>query len=154
MVTGVQTCALPILKKNSEERKQKIEQSDQKDQSQSGHQVDHGIVLQGETILASCPVVLRSEHFTGGSLEEKPVTLLQSKKMYIVHLDLSSEGRSRFYQWSRGHHNESLLFILDGEIMTAARVGTVLDVSDWQVGPITDEDSAKKLIDFVNHKTK
>lgn len=115
--------------------------------------IERGLAIPGDTLARTCPVALTGKHFVRAELEEHPATLLQ-KKTYTVHLWLSPEGRSRFYQWSRDHNNESLAFVLKGSLATAARVEQTLDVNDWQIGPITDADSAKALVNFVNSQNQ
>lgn len=115
--------------------------------------VEHGLVLPGVNVARSCPVVLTSQHFTDASIETHPKNLLQDET-YTLHLGLTNEGRSRFYQWSRDHVNENLVFVLNGEVLMSGRVSQTLNVSDWTIGPVFNSDSAKKLADFINAQKK
>ncbi len=117
----------------------------------STQEVEKGLILPGITVARSCPVVLNSQHFTDASLDEHPETMLQNAT-YTIHLGLTAEGRSRFYQWSRDHQGENVVFILNGDILMAGRVSQTLNVSDWTVGPVFDGESAKRLVAFVNRK--
>lgn len=114
-------------------------------------QVKGGFILPGITVARSCPVVLTSEHFTDASIDEQPESMLQGAT-YKIHLGLTPEGRSRFYQWSRDHAGENVVFVLNGDILMAGRVSQTLNVSDWTVGPVFDGEFAKRLADFVNKK--
>src|SRR5206468_760364 len=96
--------------------------------SQSGHDVEERLTIPGENLVRVCPVVLTGAQFTGASLERHPPNLLTGET-FTVSLFLTPEGRSRFYQWSREHSNESLVFILKGRVLTAGRVPYTLDVS-------------------------
>ena len=112
--------------------------------SGSGHDVEHGMTIPGNTLALSCPLVLQSKHFTDAWMEENPPNMLQGKT-FKVHLDLTPEGRSRFYQWSHDHANESLAFVLDGQVVAAGRIRETLDVDTWEVGPLQDEAAARQL---------
>ncbi|MDE2125939.1 MAG: hypothetical protein KGJ62_05050 [Armatimonadetes bacterium] len=116
-----------------------------------GHQVSHGVTVPGSVLLAACPVVLTGAQFTHADLEEHAASILEGPT-YTVHLYLTPEGRSRFYQWSRVHANEDLCFIVNGTVETAGRVAQALDVNDWEIGPMTDEDAAHALTNYVNRK--
>ncbi len=117
--------------------------------SASGHEVEHGRTIPGETLAKSCPVVLTGANFTGADLEEQPASVLVDK-MYRLRLHLNGEGRSRFYQWSRDHVEENLVFILAGQVQTAGKVKQALDVSEWEISNIRDADAAKALASWVN----
>ena len=119
--------------------------------SGSDRDVKGGLRLPGITVARSCPVVLTSQHFTDASLDEHPESMLQNAT-YTIHLGLTSEGRSRFYQWSRDHQGENVVFVLNGDVLIAGRVSQTLNVSDWTVGPVFDGEYAKRLVDFVNRK--
>ncbi len=119
----------------------------------SGREVEHGLTIPGENLMQACPVVLNSDHFTDAWVEERPGSVFQGKT-FMVHLGLNAEGRSRFYQWSRDHANESLVFILNGKVATAGRIRQTLNVSEWEVGPLRDEAAARELEKFVNDHAK
>lgn len=119
--------------------------------TQATQDVKSGLILPGITVARTCPVVLTSQHFTDASIEEQPESLLQNAT-YKIHLGLTPEGRSRFYQWSREHTGENVVFVLNGDILLAGRVSQTLNVSDWTIGPVFDGEYAKRLVDFVNKK--
>lgn len=126
------------------------EQSDSSDEGGGGgRDVDHGLAIPGDTLEHSCPVVLTGDQFTGGWIDEHPANLLQGKT-YTVHLNLTPEGRSRFFQWSHDHAGESICFILNGVVQTAGRVRETLDTNEYEIGPLQDGAAANKLVDFVN----
>lgn len=119
--------------------------------SASGREVEERINIPGENLIHICPVVLTGRHFSSAYVEEHPPNLLQGKT-YTVHLSLTPEGRSRFYQWSRDHANESLVFIYRGRVLTAGRIRQTLDVNSWQIGPLRDGDAARELASVVNRR--
>ncbi|MCS6775938.1 MAG: hypothetical protein RMJ43_10310 [Chloroherpetonaceae bacterium] len=119
--------------------------------SASGREVEERINIPGENLIHICPVVLTGRHFSAAYVEEHPPNLLQGKT-YTVHLSLTPEGRSRFYQWSRDHTNESLVFVYRGRVLTAGRIRQTLDVNSWQIGPLRDGDAARELVDAVNRR--
>lgn len=117
--------------------------------SLSGRQEDKGHTIPGENLINVCPVVLTTNQFSGASLEEHPASIYGGK-WYTVHLNMTPEGRSRFFQWSHSHVNESLVFVLKNQVATAARVTQELDVDDWEIKPLQDEQAAKEITAFVN----
>ncbi len=118
--------------------------------SGSGRSVDHGLAIPATVLENTCPVVLTGAHFTHAWLDEKPASILEGKT-YTVHLFLNEEGRSRFFQWSHDHLNESLVFVLHDKVCTAARIKQTLDVNDWEIGNMKDGEAAHALVDFANH---
>ena len=121
--------------------------------SGSGRQVDHGLPIPAESLIATCPVVLNSSDFTSADLEENPPNAFDPKT-FTLRLNLTSEGRSRFFQWSKKHENESLVFVLKHRVAVTGRVKDAMDVTYWEVGPLHDEEMAKALADYVNKKSK
>jgi hypothetical protein len=117
------------------------------------HDVEHGMTLPAETVARVCPVVLTGALFNSVDLEEHPANLIGGKT-WTLHLGLTSEGRSRFYQWSHDHVNENLVFVLNREVMAAGRVPETLDVSEWGVGPLHDEETVHRLEAYVRKLTK
>ncbi len=117
--------------------------------SGSGRQVDHGLPIPADSLIVTNPVVLTSGNFTSADLEENPASVFDSKS-YKVRLNLTPEGRSRFFQWSSKHENENLVFVLKHRVVTAGRIKQQMDVNSWDIGPIHDEEAAKELVSFVN----
>jgi len=115
----------------------------------SEHSVEHGLAIPGEVLVQTCPVVLDTRHFVSGSVEEHPEAILGGKT-YSIWLDLTPEGRSRFYQWSRTHANEHLLLILNKEIVANGRIAMTMDVSKWEITNLKDGVAAHKLVDYIN----
>lgn len=117
--------------------------------SASGREVEHGRTIPGDTLAKSCPIVLTGKQFEKAELEEQPGSVLVGK-MFRLKLFLNKEGRSRFYQWSRNHLDENLVFVLKGQVLTAGKVKQVLDVNEWEISNIRDAEAAKALTDYVN----
>jgi len=117
------------------------------------HEVEHGLTVPADTLAKVCPIALTGAEFNGVRVEESPATLVGGKT-WILHLGLTSEGRSRFYQWSHDHLNENLVFILNHEVLAAGRVTDTLDVNEWGVGPLHDEEAVRKLEAYVRSKVK
>ena len=117
--------------------------------SASGRESEHGVAIPGDTLAKSLPVLLTSKLFTDAEAIAQPESFL-TDKTYSVRLWLNREGRSRFYQWSRSHVNESVAFVLDGQVMAAGRVTQPLDVNWWDVTNIRDEQAATALAKWVH----
>jgi len=115
----------------------------------NGHSVDHGLPIPADSLTATSPIVLVGSNFTGADLDERPATMFDGKT-YTVTLNLSSEGRSRFFQWSSQHENENLVFVLQHRVVAAGRIRQQMDVNSWQIGPLHDQETAKALVDYVN----
>lgn len=112
--------------------------------------VSRGRIVDVEELMQSCPVVLTGAHFTGAWLEERTQALL-NRRYWIVHVNLSDEGRSRYWQYSREHNGESLAFILGGEIVTCPEMHH-MNVSHLSIQPIWIKEDAQKLADFINNQ--
>ena len=117
------------------------------------HEVEHGTTLPADTLAKVCPVVLTGAQFNSVYVEESPASLVGGRT-WIVHLGLTAEGRSRFYQWSHDHINENLIFVLNHEVMAAGRVTETLDVNEWGLGPLHDEVTVRKLEAYVKTRAK
>jgi hypothetical protein len=117
--------------------------------SGSGRSVEQVITLDADTVAQSLPPVLVGSNFTDAWLEEQPENLLTGPG-YTVHLGLTPEGRSRFFQWSHDHANESLVFVLNHAVVMAARMGQTLDVNEWGVTNLKDKPTAQLVVDYVN----
>ncbi len=115
----------------------------------SQQQVEHGLVIPGEVLIRTCPIVLAAQHFTHGVVEEHAESVLGGKT-YSVWLDLTPEGRSRFYQWSRGHADEHLLLVLNDEVVANGRIAMTMDVDKWEITNLRDGAAAHLLVDYVN----
>lgn len=127
--------------------------SDSEGGSLSGREVESGTAVPAETIIQACPIVLTGTHFTAGWLEKNPPNVL-GLVTWTAHLDLTPEGRSRFFQWSSMHPEESVLFVLKSQISLGAQVPQAFDVNRWDIGPLPDEDAARALVDFVNQSAR
>ncbi len=129
-------------------------QTDTSEKSEGGsgttHEVEHGLMIPPDTAASVCPVVLTGREFNEVSVEEHAATLAGGKT-WTLHLGLTPEGRSRYYQWSHDHVNENLVFVLNHELLAAGRVTETLDVNEVQIGPLHDEDAVKKLVAYVSH---
>lgn len=117
------------------------------------HEVEHGMTIPADTLAKVCPIALTGLQFNSASLEEQPASLVGGRT-WTLHLGLTPEGRSRFYQWSHDHVNENLVFVLNHEVLAAGRVPETLDVSDWALGPLHDEEAARKLEKYVRANSK
>jgi len=117
--------------------------------SQTGQKVEHGLAVPGEILVQTCPVVLVTQHFSHGWVEEHPVDVM-GRKTYSVWLDLTPEGRSRFYQWSRNHANEHLLLVLDHVVVANGRIAMTMNVDRWEITNLKDGVAAQRLVDYIN----
>ncbi len=121
--------------------------------SSAAGSVEHGKVVAGDLLIRACPVLLTTKCFSSAELITQPANGL-ADEMYTVRLNLTPEGRSRFYHWSRAHENESIVFVVKGNVTTAGRVTQVLDINWWEINNIRDHASAKSLVDVVNSNSK
>lgn len=133
--------------------KEEADNSDTGNATGATQDVEHGMAVPGDVLAHSCPIVLTGAQFNSAYLEEHPATLVGGKT-WTLHLGLTSEGRSRFYQWSHDHANENLIFILNHEVLAAGRIAGTLDVNEWGIGPLHDEQSAKQLEAYVNRNSR
>ena len=111
--------------------------------------VEHGLAIPAQVMTEVAPIVMITSSFRGAWLEEQPPTVLGGTT-YKVHLQLTPEGKSRFFQWSHSHTNESMLFILGGEVMAAGRIVQTMDVSEYEITNLKDGVAARKMVDYVN----
>ena len=117
--------------------------------SGSGREKENNVTVPAETLIDACPVVLTDKQCTGASMEEVAGNLL-TPTTYTVHLDLSPEGRSRFFQWSHEHGNENVAFILNEQVVAAPRVPQTLNVSDFAISNLQDKKAAQSIVDFMS----
>jgi hypothetical protein len=119
--------------------------------SGSGREKENVTTIAPETLTQTCPVVLTDKQCEGASLEEVQGNLL-TPTTYTVHLNLTPEGRSRFFQWSHAHVNENVAFILNGQIVAAPRISQPLNVNDFAISNVQDRKAGQSLVDFMNHR--
>ncbi len=96
-----------------------------------------------EEILQTCPVVLTGAHFRGADIEES-YEPFRDKAYWKIHVRLTDEGRSRYWQFSRTHDGERLVFVLKGEIMTCPRMSH-MDTATLTIEPIWVKEDAERL---------
>lgn len=121
--------------------------------SGSGREKEDVVSVSSETLLASCPIVLNDDQVEGASMEEVQGNLL-TPTTYTIHLMLTNEGRSRFFQWSHDHINENVVFVLNGEVVAAPRITQTLNVSDFTISNVQDLKGAKALVAYFDGKHK
>ncbi len=95
--------------------------------------------------------MLTDEQCTGAWIEELPGNLL-TPTTYTVHLDLTPEGRSRFFQWSHEHVNENVVFVLNDQVVAAPRVTQTLNVSDFNISNLQDKKAAQSVVDYITRQ--
>lgn len=151
MVPQVTTLGALLAKYSKEEStKENPEASDTPEGgSASGRTVDHGLPIPADSLAVTSPIVLVGSDFTGADFEEHPASVFDGKTVTVT-LHLSSEGRSRFFQWSSKHENENLVFVLQHRVVAAGRIKQKMDVSSWEIGPLHDVETAKALVEYVN----
>jgi preprotein translocase subunit SecD len=102
-----------------------------------------GEIVPLEEILKTCPVVLTGAHFAGADIEES-YEPFRDKAYWKVHVRLTDEGRSRYWQFSRTHDGERLVFVLKGEILTCPRMSH-MNTSTLTIEPVWVKEDAEKL---------
>ncbi len=119
--------------------------------SGSGREAEHGITLPADTVASVCPVVLTGPMFSDAWLEEQPPNMF-THKAFTLHLGLTREGRSRFFQWSHAHANEGYVFVLGHQVVLAGGVPETLDVSELDIRNVEDEQAAKQVVEWITNR--
>lgn len=107
-----------------------------------------GQIVSAETIVANCPVVLTGAQFAGARLEQRFEPLFD-RQYWLVHVTLTPEGRSRYWQYSLKHAKERLVFVLKGEAITCP-IMEHMDTSALSIEPIWVKADAQRLADYIN----
>jgi hypothetical protein len=116
------------------------------------HQAAAGAVVDVSEVLEKCPTILTGRHFTRASLTKGYEPFIE-KNFWTIHLGLSEEGSSRYYQFTQDHEGERMVFVLQNEIFSCPKVSH-MDVSSLELGPIWVKADADKLADFINGQKK
>ena len=116
------------------------------------HQAARGAVVPLEEIMQTCPTILTGKHLTGASLTKGYEPFID-KNFWTIHLNLSEEGSSRYYQFTQDHEGERMVFVLKNEIVSCPKVSH-MDVSSLELGPVWIKADADKLVDFINGQKK
>lgn len=102
-----------------------------------------GKLVEVPELLATCPIVLTGRHFSGATMDSA-YEPFRDTTYYRVHVQLTDEGRSRYWQFSRTHDEERLAFILDGAILTCPRMSH-MDTASLTIEPIWVKADAERL---------
>ncbi len=119
--------------------------------SGSGREQENVTTIPADTLESVCPVVLTDKQCTGASLEKLDGNML-TPTIYTIHLNLTPEGRSRFFQWSHSHENENVVFVLNGQVVAAPRISQSLNVNDFTISNVQDMKAANALVNYMNHQ--
>ncbi len=103
-----------------------------------------------EEVMRNSPVVLTGAHFTSAQVEERKDPFLE-RTYFVVHVGLTDEGRSRYWQFSREHEQERLVFVLSNEVITCPKM-VHMDVSSLTIDPIWVKVDAEKLAEAINKR--
>jgi len=109
-----------------------------------------GQVVSVEEVLATCPVVLTAAHFSSASMEQE-YEPFRDTHYYKVHVTLTPEGRSRYWQFSRDHDEERLAFIMKGDILTCPKMSH-MDTTSLTIEPIWVKEDADTLVRVLGGK--
>lgn len=109
-----------------------------------------GQIVPLEEIMKTCPVVLTGAHFRGATMSED-YEPFRDKRYYRVHVTLTDEGRSRYWQYSRDHDDERLVFVINGEILTCPKMSH-MDTATLTIEPIWIKEDAEKLVRALGGK--
>ena len=109
---------------------------------------EKGAIVPVEEIMKTCPVVLTGKHFSSAHVQYTGSDMFD-RKIYKLHLNLTDEGSSRYWQYSRGRDDQRLVFVLDGDIISCPRMNH-MKVTTLEIDPIWVEADANKLADFIN----
>lgn len=135
------------------EQETDIESSDSKERgSMPGdtHKVTRGQSVSVQELYKTCPTILTGIHFVGAGVEER-LDPFADRTYYVVNLQLSDEGRSRYWQFARNHEKDHLAFILNGQIVTCPKVNAMY-VSSFSIDPIWIKADAEALARAINTK--
>ena len=111
---------------------------------------EKGAIVPVEEIMETCPVILTGRHFQSANVRYMGSDMFD-RKHWKLYLDLTEEGSSRYWQYSRGRDQQRLVFVLDGDIISCPRI-THMKVSTLEIDPIWVEADAQKLADFINQQ--
>ena len=114
------------------------------------HTVNSGAVVPMDEIFKNCPAVLDANHFTGAVVFSHFEPFL-NKNYYSVNLDLNEEGRSRYWQFSRTHSGERMVFLINSETITCAIMDHMY-TGTLTIDPIWIKEDADRLANFINKK--
>ncbi len=126
------------------------EAKDRPTQSSVERRASSGAIVPIEEVMSNCPVVLLGSHVTGVTVE-RAYDSFRGVDYYKVHLGLTPEGSSRYWQFSREHEDERLAFVLQGELFTCAQIKH-MDVSSFTIEPIWVKADAERFASFMNGK--
>ena len=121
--------------------------------SESGRSVEQLIYLSPDTAASVMPVVMTGRQFTSCWVEEEPPNLITGTE-YTIWLNLTEEGRSRFFQWSHNHMGEDLLFILNHQYLTIGHISEILDTTNWGIQNCPDKGTADQLMNYIQNENK
>jgi len=116
------------------------------------HHGNSGRVIPVETVLKTCPVVMVGSSFSGAHITEG-YDEFYAKPYYKLEVDLTDEGRSRYWQFSHVHEKERIAFILGNQVIACPRMSNV-DVSSLTIDPVWIKSDAELLCDFINKQKK
>jgi hypothetical protein len=110
-----------------------------------------GRIVTVEEIVANCPTVLTTRHFSGASLSVGYEPLIQ-KEYYKVDIGLTREGRSRYYQFATQHMGERLVFVIGNQAITCPVITQATNVGSFTISPVWTKADAEKLVEVVTRK--
>lgn len=149
-----QTTLGALLRRYSSDAAERADRADTSGEgSASGREKENVTTVIPESLIAACPVVLTEGQISGASLEEVPGNAL-TPTTYTIHLELSPEGRSRFFQWSHSHLNENVVFVLNGQVVAAPRITQPLNVNDFAISNVQDVKGAQSLVEYFKRRLK
>jgi hypothetical protein len=134
----------------SEERQESAEVANREGNPGTGRAAARGAVVDVAEIIAKCPMVLTSDHFSSASMEKR-IDDFYNRDYYVVNLQMTPEGRSRYWQYSRDHDGERLVFIMGKYVLTCPRIKH-MDVSNFDINPVWDKADAEKLVNVINKR--
>ena len=111
---------------------------------------EKGAMVPLEEIMRTCPVVLTGRHFASAHVQYTGSDMFD-RKIFKLHLNLTEEGSSRYWQYSKGRDEQRLVFVLDGDIISCPRMKH-MKVTTLEIDPIWVESDAQKLAAFVNRQ--
>ncbi len=114
-----------------------------------GGRGEKGSIVPIEELMQTCPVILTGRHFASAHVQYTGSDMFE-RKIYKLYLNLTEEGSSRYWQYSKGRDEQRLVFVLNGDDIISCPRMKHMKVSTLEIDPIWVESDADKLADFIN----
>jgi hypothetical protein len=118
----------------------------------AGRGAERGSLVPPAVLMKECPTVLLGRHFTDARVEEKYEQFF-NRAYYIVHVGLTDEGSSRYYQYSKKYDKERLAFLLEDEVIICPRINH-MNVSTLDIEQFWVKADAERFANYINNQKR